>query len=347
MDYIDRLLSDFVMINKSLVDEVKRNSVSVSTDMAGGSSLALLLQHHLLKWRPWDFRIYLQHFDDRFHNYPTELTTKLYDHLKVSVLGIEDGPGYSDLEIGIFLNGEMESFDAYQEAVSLSLDSEVSFDPVTGTLSGGGHTRHGGTAAYLDAPSPHRVQSPVTNADDVIDLPLPEVDWNLRAVWRLRIKVIRDVFHITSEVVVPGVRTLQKSDIMGDDLSSLTMQLNQHVFGNAFEFSYEGDFGDGLRQLLAGEKAEGYKLSSRPWWDIRKSPVFWARLVDVLMFISIASMILGPAYLGYGWYEYGWDLSLRRYLIAGGLLAGGSFMASVIIPFATAFYDESLIKSLK
>lgn len=346
MDYIDQFILGCLEDKKRVAEEYrsnKRDFITVSS--TSGVSLVSLLEEHLLKWRPWDVRAYLQFVDGfDYKSESSDLTNVLYKHLKLGVLGMEDRDGSSTLEVGIYLNKNIKKFEQYNKAVERSWDHVLDFDPKTGRVRNSGVSR-GGYAAPLSAPSEYVVSSFDYKAfTGRLNIPAPEPSWGLRAVWRIDIEVEGSNFKVDHQVLVPGRRVLFKDTDFDSDLSELTSSMMHKVFGNTEFTGPVGDFGDGLRQLLAGEKSPVGSVSSFPtdFSDHRT----WSKLVDYLMAFGKYSLLLGISYLFWNIYQDGWNISITKALLSVGIMVLGPVISAVLVPISEAMHDKARYKSI-
>lgn len=337
-DYINSYSMEILDAQDELGREFYTNKERVSTDMASGVSLARLFQERLFKWRPWDTRTYLQYAKaGQYQNKPTELTGLLYRHLKLGVIGEEDRADGSSVDIGIYLNGNMKQFEKYNAMAEASWDEDFDFDPMTGRITDNTGTKGGGFARTLPSPSPHAVAVPdILLENDELVVPKPKVDWNLRAVWTINVKVEGDRFITHHNVTVPGRKTLFKGSQVDDNLSTLAMSMMHQVFGNTDLEGKMGDFGDGLRQLLAGEKYKtATSFAATPVLDT-STPKFWQGMIDLLMGGSKLTTVCGGLFLAYSVFDRGWNVNLSSLAVGASVMVVGIFLASVLTPYSYA-----------
>jgi len=343
------MINDYALealqVQGGLAKEFRVNQEEFTVEDAQGASLSRVFQTHLLKWRPWDTRWYLQYVQEGFNHEPSELSALLYRHLKLGLLGEEDRVDGSSVEIGIFLNAHMKDFEQYNKLVEDSWESdEFEYDMATGNVHRKFGTKRGGIASTIAPPSPHRIAVPDTHLEtDELLVPRPEADWDLRAVWRIDVQVVGSLFKLAHSVKIPGGATLLVSSETGGDLSKLAGHMMHVVFGHKDKKLTEGDFADGLRQLLAGEKAP---QSFIPTVSPSRSPGFWEGSIGFLMGLSKFMMLAGFLYLIYVVYSEGWDVGISDLKISFVIMIGGSILAAILVPISAAMKEKAAARSI-
>lgn len=345
MEYINHYALEVLDRQHKVAEEYRGNkSEFVPVDMATGTSLVSLLEEHLIKWRPWDTRIYFQFLEGfSYQSKSSDITRILYQHLKLGILGREDKNGSSTLEVGIYLNKNIKRFEEYNKAVERSWDHELDFDPKTGRVGSG--MSKGGYAATLRAPSEYVIGAPENKlSTGHLTIPAPEPSWGLRAVWRIDIAVEGKTFKVSHKVFVPGKKVLFEDKDTDTDLTELTSSMMHKVFGNTDFVGPEGDFGDGLRQLLAGEKSP---KQNTPILTDTSDPRTWSRAVDLLMSFSKYTLLLGFLYLAWIIWQDGWNLSITEALVSVAVMVMGPVISAVLVPFSEAMHEKAKYKSIK
>ena len=276
----------------------------VGVSDVSGESLATRLSELMLQWRPFDQRLYFSLAGlDGYSHQPTNLSGRLYNHLKVKVDGLKDCMDGSAIELGIYLDANM---DGYQDlvrkaAASQSKAGTVRFDASTGDVEFGGRV--------LKAPA-----SPGSHALPVVptlgkDGPSLKhtVDWKLKALVRIDVVAEDGQFQVTYHVRGASGILLQ-GEVADDDLSVVARKLMQFVFGNR-EHGKVLDMMDGVRQLLSGEKAG--KVSA-PVVEARRSRVMfdiggWSIKLGILVIVFgiIKSFLDGGSFWFFEW-KYLW-----------------------------------------
>lgn len=325
------------MVAKALVyqEYEKLMANPIPTYAAQGEHLPSFAAQALSQWRPYDTRWYIaqNQFSDYCHS-GSSLSGKIQQHTKVSLLGVSD----SAFEMGLFMDQNIDAFEKYNTLVRKSWYSsgEVEVDDL-GRASGSSlRTKYGGIATPVNQPSPHRISIPdgPVFTDMLADVPLPQADWQLKAILKVKVSIHGDDF-VFAYKVRSDKGILLEGTLRDPNLRQITRSLYHVVFGST-EKGKHLDMLDGYRQLLAGEKLPGAvsvpETYARTGGHINKAAEYSPWLA---LFIFVV-----------GFFQ-GFGVPDLKYWIGAGVAFLPSILAPFLVPVMEAKEHEAASKSIE
>ena len=332
IDPMESVLGSMLDILSEVSHEFDVNSTPYSVSDIEGYSLSDMLSKHLLKWRPWDTRMYFMQKDIGYLNRPSDLSVSLFENMKLAQVGRSDTGGVGKLELSICLNAKSKEFAEYNRMVDKSWDSDgeedIEFDPATGLVKlPDNMTMFGGYAASLEAPSPHIIGKgfELPDINDRIRMAQPKVDWRVRAVVSVHMVLSGNDFVVGYQVVdkLHCGRILAVGSERGTDLSMVCQRVMHRMFGNLTLKAKEGDFYEGIRQLLSGEKNTTIRIAKR---------TDYSSFIGTVMTLSRASFWVGVILLVSMLLLSGFDFKAHTLYISIALMLGGTLVPMLLVP---------------
>ena len=307
----------------------------VTPALVVGEDLATRAAEVFSKWRPYDTRWYVAQQSGSGHSFePSSVSKRVMRFSKVEVTGIDRGV----FEVGLFMDANMKDFEDYDIKVVRSWRGAASFhvdeDGILEDLSG---TKHGGVARTLPDPSPHLIHTGFdAGRDDELVDEKPVIDWRLKAVVKVEVSLEGDGFMF-SYTARGSLGVLAEGVIKGTDLVRMTRTLIHRLFGHKDASLKRGDFLDGYRQLLSGEKRSSGALVSEP--------EKWARVGDAFMSLGKVTFWVGILIVLVGIFQHGWNIGWGYLLTGFIVIVVGLMVSSIMVPITEAKEKELASKS--
>jgi hypothetical protein len=164
---------------------------------------------------------------------------------------------------------------------------------------------------------------------------MPNADWRLKVLVTCEVKTSSGDFVI--DFTAKGtLGVLMEGRVRDKNLVVATRVLLHKLFGSK-DAGKRGDFLDGIRQLIAGEKSASLPTSK---------PEAWSKAGRSFMFVSKASLWIGFLIVLVGFLKDGWFI-YWGYLLAGALVAFvGHAFSAVMVPITEAKEKETAARSI-
>jgi hypothetical protein len=309
----------------------------VTPALVVGEDLATKAAEVFSKWRPYDTRWYVSQHPGSGHSFdPSSVSKRVMRFSKVEVTGIDRGV----FEVGLFMDANMKEFEDYDAKVVRSWKGAASFHvDEDGLLVDLGGTKHGGVARTLPDPSPHLIRTGFdAGRDDELVCDKPVSDWRLKAVVKVEVSLEGDGFLFCYSAR-GNLGVLAEGVITGTDLVRMTRTLIHRLFGHKDASMKVGDFLDGYRQLLSGEKRTSGALVSEP--------EKWAQRGDAFMSIGKVALICGILVELAGIAQHGWNAGWLYHFASILIIVAGQVASSIMVPITEAKEKELASKSFR
>lgn len=164
----------------------------------------------------------------------------------------------------------------------------------------------------------------------------PVSDWRLKAVVKVEVSLEADgfLFRYTAK---GHLGDLASGEVHGMDLVRMTRILIHRLFGHKDTTLKAGDFLDGYRQLLSGEKRSSGALVSEP--------EKWAQRGDAFMSIGKVTLLAGILIELVGILQHGWNVGWGYLLTGVIVIVVGQVVSSTMVPITEAKEEELASKS--
>lgn len=321
---------------QGIVREFDRLMASpVTPDLVVGEDLATKAAKVFSMWRPYDTRWYVAQKSGSGYSFdPSSVSSRVMRFSKVEVTGIDRGV----FEVGLFMDANLKEFEDYDAKVVRSWKGAASFHvDEDGLLADLGGTKHGGVARTLPDPSPHLIRTGFdAGRDDELVDDKPVSDWRLKAVVKVEVSLEADgfLFRYTAK---GHLGDLASGEVHGMDLVRMTRILIHRLFGHKDTSLKVGDFLDGYRQLLSGEKRSSGALVSEP--------EKWAQRGDAFMSIGKVTLLAGILIEVAGVLQHGWNAGWVYHFASILTIVVGQVVSSTMVPITEAKEKELASKS--